>query len=198
METLLYVVFIALLAVIVWLLLMPRPSTPPQIVYIEREQPVSDNWWSPFLFWESPWWNDTAPYRWSYERLYDGGWPWRRGNEKVYPSRGREQRRQRRNRPQQQQQQQQQPRFQQQPRPLSVQPTINIQLPPAINTVTQRGVAPPPLPVAPPAPEPIPTIHTGPTAAPAAPPAATEPLQVKLPDVIVPGVPDQEPLATVS
>jgi hypothetical protein len=197
METLLYVVLIALIGVVVWLLLA-RPQT-PQIVYVQQEAPTPlvpevpfyANWfptgWG-WGGWESPWWNDTN-YRWSYERLYDGGWPWhwRRNNEKVYPSRDRERRRQRRDQPRQQQQ-----------RPTPIQPTINIQLPPAINTVTQRGAAPPPLPVAPPPPEPIPTIHTGPTAPAAAPPTTTEPLQIKMPDVIVPGSPDMEPLATVS
>lgn len=196
METLLYVVLIALIGIIAWLLLAPSRQQKPHVIYLQQEQPaLAPPAPNPFYYdwlptswnwgWESPWWNDTAPYRWSYERLYDGGWPWRRGSEKVYPSRDKERRRQRR----------------QNPRPSPpppVHPTINIQLPPAINTVTQRGAAPPPLPTNPPPPEPIPTIHTGPTAPQAAPPTQIEPLQVKLPDVIIPGHPDMEPLATVS
>lgn len=198
METLLYVVLIALIGVVVWLLLAPSRQR-PQIVYVQQEQPVAEppfyaGWFPAGWGWESPWWNDTN-YRWSYERLYDGGWPWGwwRGNEKVHPSRERERRgRQRREHPARPSP------LPAPPAPAPIQPTINIQLPPAINTVTQRGAAPPPLPAAPPAPEPIPTIHTGPTASQAAPPTNTEPLQVKIPEVIVPGTPDMEPLATVS
>ncbi len=127
-------------------------------------------------WWPSTWWgSDIAPwnYRYSYNRLYDWGWPWRsRGSEEVHPSRYPDEK----------------PR----PKPTpTVAPTIHIQLPPPVNTVT-NPTQPLALPTRSPLPEPIPTIHSGPTAPPAAPSPAIAPVQVKTPEVFVPGVPDTE------
>ena len=185
METVLYALLFVLIGVVGWLL-WDRSAVPqrPQTIYIQQEAPVQPNryeawprfwdaWW-PMAGWPKAWWGESPwNYRYSYNRLYDFGWPWRsRGNEEVHPSRYPDEKPMHRPRP-----------------PPPINPTIHIQLPPPVNTVTQPTQAPPTLPLRSPLPEPIPTIHSGPMAPPAAPPAPTAPVQVQTPETFVPGSP---------
>lgn len=193
METVLYALLFVLIGVVGWLLWdrsVGSAEAPrrPQTVYIQQEAPVQQVVYTRPRFWDawwpSTWWgSDIAPwnYRYSYNRLYDWGWPWYwkgRGSEEVHPSRWPS------DSPDK--------KPQHKPTPV-VNPTIHIQLPPPVNTVTQPTQAPPTLPTRSPLPEPIPTIHSGPTAPPAAPSPAVAPVQVQTPEMFVPASPSSEP-----
>jgi hypothetical protein len=187
METVLYALLFVLIGVVGWLLWDRSAEAPrrPQTVYIQQEAPLQQVVYARPRFWDawwpSTWWgSDIAPwnYRYSYNRLYDWGWPWYwkgRGSEEVHPSRYPDEK----------------PRHNSPPPPQAINPTIHIQLPPPVNTVTNPTAPAPKLPTRSPLPEPIPTIHSGPIAPAAAPPPTIAPTQVKTPEVFVPSSPPE-------